>query len=182
MDKRTKNLFFSSIVYILLGIVLLIFSNVYNANIINQVTFALGLFSIVVGGIVDIVYFAGKKYLSSKTLDFTIGTFLFFLGIYITLSNIEFDKIFSILIALAVLFDSVFKVNIGIEQWKLKNKFWWIFALLGAIVIIACFIILVYPLKCSDETKNMCTYILLTSDGIINLLVCIYIKFSKHKS
>lgn len=138
MSKKASS-FLVSLLYLLLGIVFLI----YKDSIFSTMKFVIGIVLLIVGAIRIISVFVKNK--DSKKLsligDFIIGLIIAVVGILLLLPI--FDSVFKYAFGLFFIVDGVGKLIEAVSHANVKNKGWWVALVVALLIIVAGVLVIV---------------------------------------
>lgn len=170
--KRFKNqIIILSILYIILGLALLIWPQI---SLITICKF-LGTIVLILGVTRLTTYFTNDGFRDSMRPDLAHGLLNILLGIFMLISPMTLVTALPIVLGIAIIVDSMLRIQLSIEL-KLKNyKNWWIsliFALLTAILGA----LLVFNPFAGGIILARYIGISLAIDGIVNLWVMFFMR------
>lgn len=130
MSKNVSN-FFISLLYLLLGIVFLI----YKDTIFTTLKFVVGIAFLVIGLVrIIIAIMKRKDNKKSATLgDFTVGLIIAVVGILLLLPVL--DNAFALAFGIFFIFDAVLKLVTAFSTANTKNIGWWISVIIALLIL-----------------------------------------------
>ncbi len=164
------NLLCLSLGYIAVGVILLFFP----ALSLMDLCHALGILCIIWGVISAGVFFIRKQYQRPGHMGFSFGIAAVLLGLYAVCNTIEFERIFTQLLALLIIFDSILKIQFSMDLLRMDSSKWWVVLMIAMATAILAMVILLDPFSVS-QTKERYTYLVLITDGIVNIFVVCYL-------
>jgi len=141
----------------------------------------LGVVMLLFGCIKLVGYFSKDLFRLAFQYDLQFGILALVIGIVILLKPQELINMLLIALGVAILADSLFKIQIAIDSKKFGIKSWWAIFTLAIVTGLAALILVFKP----SESARIIAIILgasLFAQGILNLLVAIItVKIIKHQ-
>lgn len=166
-----------SVVLLLLGIVFIIWPNI-SMHLIGKL---LGMSMILFGCVKLIGYFSKDLFRLAFQYDLQFGILVLVLGFIVFLKPAEVINLFFVAVGIAVLADSLFKIQIAMDSKNFGIRNWWGILILA---ILAGVIALVLVFKPSESAKVLTSLlgVTLVTEGTLNLFVAITtVKIVKHQ-
>ncbi len=164
------NLLCLSLGYIAVGVILLCFPTLSLMDLCHT----LGVLCIIWGVVSAGVFFVRKQYQRPGHMGFSFGIAAILLGIYAVCNTMEFERIFTQLLALLIIFDSIVKVQFSMDLLRMESPKWWAILLIAFVTALLAMIILIDPFSVS-QIKERYTYLVLIADGAVNIFVVCYL-------
>ncbi len=161
---------FLSACYIVIAVVLLVFPQMSLVDL----SYAIGIVSMIVGVLMGLLYILRKKYLEAEEYGLAIGISAVLLGLFAVIRSAEFAVAFSQILALLVMFDCIVKLQFSMDLLRMKNGNWIGIMIASAVMAVLALMILVNPFGTDIKAKDTYTYIILLIDGILNIIVVFY--------
>ncbi|MEG1073701.1 MAG: DUF308 domain-containing protein [Ruthenibacterium sp.] len=158
-----KSFLLVSLCYIALGVVLL----VYPALSIQAVCYVLGGVTALYGLVQLIAYFMQTDFGEVYRLTFVSGVILIGAGVYVIAQPLVIAKILPLLIGLAIVLDSLIKLQNAIDLKRLGAQTWWVALILSAITATLGTMLLFCPFAKALSLRFI--GISLMVDGCVNL-------------
>jgi uncharacterized membrane protein HdeD (DUF308 family) len=165
-----------SAAYIIGGALLLIFPQVS----LPMLCQALGILLVITGAVFVLVYFLRKRYLVPGHFEFAGGAACILLGIFSLIRTNEVACAFRQLLSIAVLADSLIKMQYSTDLLRLRMKRWWIVLIMAGVSTGLAMTALTYSFG-SDAAQLTFTYSTLIADGILNIIVICILRHA-HKT
>lgn len=170
-----KSFLLVSLCYIALGAVLL----VYPALSIRAVCYVLGGITAIYGIVQLIAYFVNTDFGEVYRLTFVSGVILIGAGVYVIAQPLVIAKILPVLIGLAIVLDSLIKLQNAIDLKRLGAQIWWVALILAAITATLGGLLLFYPFAGALLTQFI--GISLIVDGCVNLFSFSFLSIKLKK-
>ncbi|MCH3972591.1 MAG: DUF308 domain-containing protein [Oscillospiraceae bacterium] len=165
-----------SAAYIIGGALLLLFPQISLPALCQ----AIAILLMIAGTVLILIYFLRKRYLDPGHFEFAGGAACILLGVFSLMRTAEIAFAFSQLLAIAVLADSLIKIQYSTDLLRLQMKKWWIVLLLAGASIALAMTALANPF--GDDAKRLTfTYAVLITDGILNIIVVLILRHA-HKT
>ena len=176
VKQFSKSYILVSALYVVLGVVLL----VWPGTSVKMICYGLGFAMVVLGITYGIIYFTKDNLQGFLQMDLVIGIVCLAFGVFILLNPTFLATVLPFAMGIILLLGAVVKIQSSWNMRRLKFKKWYL-VLICALVIIALGIVLLgNPFQ---EEKFMIFYIgaCLILDGLTNLisLICIQVKVKK---
>lgn len=138
-NKNTKNneagaissVLISSLAYLVMGIILIIFPN----SISNVLCYALGIV-VTIYGLFNIVVFFLKKENNNMYLELIVGVVATAFGIFTLFSPSVIVNIIFVTIGIIIIIDSLMDIKNSFQLKVLGMKYWWVCAVISVLVIL----------------------------------------------
>ncbi len=139
MNKNTKineagaisSVLISSLAYLVMGIILIIFPN----SISNVLCYALGIV-VTIYGLFNIVVFFLKKENNNMYLELIVGVVATAFGIFTLFSPSVIVNIIFVTIGIIIIIDSLMDIKNSFQLKVLGMKYWWVCTLISVLVIL----------------------------------------------
>lgn len=178
VKQFSKSYIFISALYVVLGVVLLVWPTLS----VQMICYGLAVAMIVIGISYGIMYFTKDNIEGFLQMDLVIGIICLAFGIFVLLNPTFLSSVLPFAMGIILLLGAIVKIQSALNMKKLRFKKWYL-VLICAIVIGALGAVLLWnPFK---EEKYMILYIgiCLILDGLTNLisLICIQTRLRKLK-
>lgn len=178
VKQFSKSYIFISALYVVLGVVLLVWPTLS----VQMICYGLAVAMIVIGISYGIMYFTKDNIEGFLQMDLVIGIICLAFGIFVLLNPTFLSSVLPFAMGIILLLGAIVKIQSAFNMKKLRFKKWYL-VLICAIVIGALGAVLLWnPFK---EEKYMILYIgiCLILDGLTNLisLICIQTRLRKLK-
>ncbi len=165
IKKRGLETLISSIIFAILGIILII--NPEGA--IKVVSYILGGIFALTGLFKIISYFGSKGKYDMFNYDIAFGTILIILGIVIIIYCMEISSIIRILIGLWIIYSSILRLNLSFKLKTIESNTW-ISSLVIAIIMMVCGLYIIFITNAILMTIGIVILIYAISDIIESIL------------
>lgn len=167
MKKGALGFLGLSFLYVILGIVFLLFPSIG----LTHICYLLGSVFVVFGVVCIVLYFMKEQYQNLNAYGFTGGAACLVFGIYILVKCSSVAGVFQQFLAVCIIINSIMKLQNSMDLLRLKDKFWWITTLLAVVTTIMAFIILCYPDSfISDTSVHPYISVVLIVDGVLSII------------
>ncbi|MDO4323633.1 MAG: DUF308 domain-containing protein [Lachnospiraceae bacterium] len=176
VKQFSKSYILVSALYVVLGIVLL----VWPTTSVKMICYGLGFVMVVLGITYGIIYFTKDNLSGFLQMDLVIGIVCLAFGVFILLNPTFLSTVLPFAMGIILLLGAVVKIQSSLNMKRLKFSKWYL-VLICALVIVALGIVLL----CNpfNEERYMILYIgiCLIFDGVTNLvsLICIQTRVKK---
>lgn len=142
--KKKKNpansIIISSLAYLVMGLIMIIFPTAVE----NFICIALGA-ALIIYGVFNIISFVRDKNSNAMMLEFIIGVLATGLGLFALFSQHLVLNIVEIIIGVLIVVDNIMDIKHSIQLKKLGMKYWWIYSALATAVIILGLVTIFFP-------------------------------------
>ena len=166
LDSMKRSVMSSSIIYIVLGLVMIIIPGVVN----DFFSTIIGVFFLFTGVSQLASYSSKKSYAAGASANLIIGLAMTIFGIYIFLNPKFITSIIPIIAGIIILVNAINKVKQSIEYKTAKYSKWWINLISAVIVGIFGFILISNPFSTVEWLIRFLGFILLV-DGLYNMVI-----------
>lgn len=154
-----------SVVYVLLGLLLIIFQN----QSLRVICYLLGAACVIYGGVRLIIYFTNKNTGTESSFGFSMGVFDVVLGLVLMAMAEQIVVLFSVIIGIAIIADSIFKLQMAIELKRLDAAKWRNVMIGAGVMFVIGVILLFEPFK-GQVFMAIMIGIALIADGALSIL------------
>ncbi|MCI9140308.1 MAG: hypothetical protein HFI78_11555 [Lachnospiraceae bacterium] len=177
MKKIRKSFIFTSLLYMALGIVLLVWPDIS----LNVVCFSFGVVTLLYGVVKLFMYVANRSDGGFfYQIHLVVGVIAIALGVFFLMRPDIIISIFPIMIGLFIIFHSIVKVQGAFELRKVEYDKWW-GILVAAIVTAGLGIIIVRNPFATVEAMVMAVGIILILDSLLNIASTIFASYIVKK-
>jgi hypothetical protein len=176
VKQFSKSYILVSALYIVLGIVLL----VWPSTSVQMICYGLGFSMIVLGLTYGIIFFTKDNLSGFLQMDLVIGIVCLAFGIFLLLNPTFFRSVLPFAMGIILLLGAIVKIQSSINMKRLKFGRWYI-VLICAILLIVLGVLLLCNLITDDRYIVLYIGVCLIFDGTTNLisLICIQTKVKK---
>ncbi len=171
LKKFKAGFIVSSIFYIVLGIILIIWPQI-SIRVICKL-FGLLILALGIGRVIR--YFSNIEYDTPFQLDFAHGILNILIGIFMLISPNALVIALPVVLGIVILIDSVLRLQISIDLKRLQYDDWLVSFILALVTTVFGVLLLFNPFVGSMVLTRFIG-ISLTIDGIINLWILIYVS------
>lgn len=176
VKQFSKSYILVSALYVVLGVVLL----VWPGTSVKMICYGLGFAMVVLGITYGIIYFTKDNLQGFLQMDLVIGIVCLAFGVFILLNPTFLATVLPFAMGIILLLGAVVKIQSSWNMRRLKFKKWYLVLICALVIIALGIVLLCNPFK---EEKFMILYIgaCLILDGLTNLisLICIQVKVKK---
>lgn len=176
VKQFSKSYILVSALYVVLGVVLL----VWPGTSVKMICYGLGFAMVVLGITYGIIYFTKDNLQGFLQMDLVIGIVCLAFGVFILLNPTFLATVLPFAMGIILLLGAVVKIQSSWNMRRLKFKKWYLVLVCALVIIALGIVLLCNPFK---EEKFMILYIgaCLILDGLTNLisLICIQVKVKK---
>ena len=176
VKQFSKSYILVSALYVVLGVVLL----VWPGTSVKMICYGLGFAMVVLGITYGIIYFTKDNLQGFLQMDLVIGIVCLAFGVFILLNPTFLATVLPFAMGIILLLGAVVKIQSSWNMRRLKFKKWYLVLICALVIIALGIVLLCNPFK---EEKFMILYIgaCLILDGLTNLisLICIQVKVRK---
>lgn len=176
VKQFSKSYILVSALYVVLGVVLL----VWPGTSVKMICYGLGFAMVVLGITYGIIYFTKDNLQGFLQMDLVIGIVCLAFGVFILLNPTFLATVLPFAMGIILLLGAVVKIQSSWNMRRLKFKKWYLVLICALVIIALGIVLLCNPFK---EEKFMILYIgaCLILDGLTNLisLICIQAKVKK---
>ena len=177
MKKIRKSFIFTSLLYMALGIVLLVWPDIS----LNVVCFSFGVVTLLYGVVKLFMYVANRSDGGFfYQIHLVVGVIAIALGVFFLMRPDIIISIFPIMIGLFIIFHSIVKVQGAFELRKVEYDKWW-GILVAAIVTAGLGIIIVRNPFATVEAMVMAVGIILILDSLLNFASTFFASYIVKK-
>ena len=154
-----------SLVYLLLGILLIVLPDLQ----MEYVCYGISVVLVIIG----IILIVNKNL---NQYGFSIGVFLVIIGVCTLVKNQEMAKSFQLYIGVCILLTAIIKLQNAMDLKALKDRTWGVICVVSLVIVVCAVLIIMNPF--SDRNYEIAlTYFSLLFDGIISLFSYHYLAF-----
>ena len=176
VKQFSKSYILVSALYVVLGVVLL----VWPGTSVKMICYGLGFAMVVLGITYGIIYFTKDNLQGFLQMDLVIGIVCLAFGVFILLNLTFLATVLPFAMGIILLLGAVVKIQSSWNMRRLKFKKWYLVLICALVIIALGIVLLCNPFQ---EEKFMIFYIgaCLILDGLTNLisLICIQVKVKK---
>ena len=176
VKQFSKSYILVSALYVVLGVVLL----VWPGTSVKMICYGLGFAMVVLGITYGIIYFTKDNLQGFLQMDLVIGIVCLAFGVFILLNPTFLATVLPFAMGIILLLGAVVKIQSSWNMRRLKFKKWYLVLVCALVIIALGIVLLCNPFQ---EEKFMIFYIgaCLILDGLTNLisLICIQVKVKK---
>ncbi|MCI6867064.1 MAG: DUF308 domain-containing protein [Lachnospiraceae bacterium] len=176
VKQFSKSYILVSALYVVLGVVLL----VWPGTSVKMICYGLGFAMVVLGITYGIIYFTKDNLQGFLQMDLVIGIVCLAFGVFILLNPTFLATVLPFAMGIILLLGAVVKIQSSWNMRRLKFKKWYLVLICALVIIALGIVLLCNPFQ---EEKFMIFYIgaCLILDGLTNLisLICIQVKVKK---
>ena len=176
VKQFSKSYILVSALYVVLGVVLL----VWPGTSVKMICYGLGFAMVVLGITYGIIYFTKDNLQGFLQMDLVIGIVCLAFGVFILLNPTFLATVLPFAMGIILLLGAVVKIQSSWNMRRLKFKKWYLVLICALVFIALGIVLLCNPFQ---EEKFMIFYIgaCLILDGLTNLisLICIQVKVKK---
>ena len=176
VKQFSKSYILVSALYVVLGVVLL----VWPGTSVKMICYGLGFAMVVLGITYGIIYFTKDNLQGFLQMDLVIGIVCLAFGVFILLNPTFLATVLPFAMGIILLLGAVVKIQSSWNMRRLKFKKWYLVLICALVIIALGIVLLCNPFK---EEKFMILYIgaCLILDGLTNLisLICIQVIVKK---
>ena len=176
VKQFSKSYILVSALYVVLGVVLL----VWPGTSVKMICYGLGFAMVVLGITYGIIYFTKDNLQGFLQMDLVIGIVCLAFGVFILLNPTFLATVLPFAMGIILLLGAVVKIQSSWNMRRLKFKKWYLVLICALVIIALGIVLLCNPFQ---EEKFMILYIgaCLILDGLTNLisLICIQVKVKK---
>ena len=176
VKQFSKSYLLVSALYVVLGVVLL----VWPGTSVKMICYGLGFAMVVLGITYGIIYFTKDNLQGFLQMDLVIGIVCLAFGVFILLNPTFLATVLPFAMGIILLLGAVVKIQSSWNMRRLKFKKWYLVLICALVIIALGIVLLCNPFQ---EEKFMIFYIgaCLILDGLTNLisLICIQVKVKK---
>ena len=176
VKQFSKSYILVSALYVVLGVVLL----VWPGTSVKMICYGLGFAMVVLGITYGIIYFTKDNLQGFLQMDLVIGIVCLACGVFILLNPPFLATVLPFAMGIILLLGAVVKIQSSWNMRRLKFKKWYLVLICALVIIALGIVLLCNPFK---EEKFMILYIgaCLILDGLTNLisLICIQVIVKK---
>ena len=176
VKQFSKSYILVSALYVVLGVVLL----VWPGTSVKMICYGLGFAMVVLGITYGIIYFTKDNLQGFLQMDLVIGIVCLAFGVFILLNPTFLATVLPFAMGIILLLGAVVKIQSSWNMRRLKFKNWYLVLICALVIIALGIVLLCNPFQ---EEKFMIFYIgaCLILDGLTNLisLICIQVKVKK---
>lgn len=178
VKQFSKSYIFISALYVVLGIVLLVWPTLS----VQMICYGLAVAMIVIGISYGIMYFTKDNLEGFLQMDLVIGIVCLAFGIFILLNPTFLSSVLPFAMGIILLLGAIVKIQSAFNMKKLRFKKWYLILICALVIGVLGAVLLWNPFQ---EEKYMILYIgiCLILDGLTNLisLICIQTRLRKLK-
>ena len=176
VKQFSKSYILVSALYVVLGVVLL----VWPGTSVKMICYGLGFAMVVLGITYGIIYFTKDTLQGFLQMDLVIGIVCLAFGVFILLNPTFLATVLPFAMGIILLLGAVVKIQSSWNMRRLKFKKWYLVLICALVIIALGIVLLCNPFQ---EEKFMIFYIgaCLILDGLTNMisLICIQVKVKK---
>lgn len=161
-----------SLVYLLLGVLLIIIPKLQ----LEYVCYGISVVLVILGIIFIVKYFLTESYKNLNQYGFSIGVFLVIIGVCTLVKNEQMAKSFQLYIGICILLTAIIKLQNAMDLKALGDRVWSVICVVSVAIMACAIIIIINPF--SDRNYEVAlTYFSLLFDGITSLFSYNYLAF-----
>lgn len=166
-----------SLIYLLLGIMLILIPDLQ----MEYVCYGISIVLVILGIVFIVKYFLTESYKNLNQYGFSIGVFLVIIGICTLLRNEQMAKSFQFYIGVCILLTAIVKLQNAMDLKALKDRAWSVIFVVSIVIMACAMLIIINPF--SDRNYEVAlTYFSLLFDGVISLFSYNYLAFRIKKN
>ncbi|MGN0291629.1 MAG: DUF308 domain-containing protein [Lachnospiraceae bacterium] len=166
-----------SLVYLLLGILLILIPDLQ----MEYVCYGISIVLVILGIVFIVKYFLTESYKNLNQYGFSIGVFFVIIGICMLLKNEQMAKSFQFYIGVCILLTAIVKLQNAMDLKALKDRAWSVIFVVSIVIMACAMLIIINPF--SDRNYEVAlTYFSLLFDGVISLFSYNYLAFRIKKN
>ncbi len=176
MKKLKWNMVVMSAVYIVLGVVLLLWPEA----VLNGICYVVGGL-VMLSGIVQIArFFSMREKLFFAPMTMTLGLVCLGLGLFLILRSDIVQTVLPIVFGLFVIFDSIVRIQGALELKRCEYGNWWTGLLLALLSVILGLIMIFNPFA-TISTLVMAIGVILIIEGALNVISILYTQLAVRR-
>ena len=162
MEKKTqKTIILTSVLYLILGLALIIWPSLVRTIL----CYVIGAAGIVLGAYMLIDFFKNKDVQYKKALSLTIAIICIIAGLFLIFKAKAIVQFFAVVIGIAVIADSIMKLNISIKLKNAGSKNWGIYLILALVMLAIGVVLLFDPFKAANAATVVAGVVLVINAG-----------------
>lgn len=173
VKQFSKSYIFISALYVVLGVVLLVWPTMS----VKMICYGIGIAMIVLGISYGIMYFAKENPTGFLQMDLVIGIVCLSFGVFVLLNQTFLGSVLPFAMGIILLLGAVIKIQVSINMKRLHFQKWFIVLICAILMCVFGIVLLCNPFA---EERHMILFIgaSLVADGVTNLatMLCVQVR------
>lgn len=176
VKQFSKSYILVSALYVVLGIVLLVWPN----TSLRIICYGLGFVMVVLGITYGIIYFTKENLSGFLQMDLVIGIICLAFGVFVLLNPTFLATVLPFAMGIILLLGAVVKIQSALNMRRLRFEKWYVVLICALVIIVMGIVLLCNPFA---KEQHMVLYIgvCLIADGMTNLVSLLFIQIRVKK-